>query len=300
MKINSLCCSAPGISVSFIASTSSGSVTSFSSGSDRNDNGPAPGDIIIGISSGATARITAISRSGGSWESSSASGSITADQRKGDFSNGERCYTYRPAATKIANYLFSLADVLELNSSERINPWSTIVLRLEEKSAATGPFSGQYVNDIKIYLGDTQGRATPTGNPLDMPRHGGKRWSNPPVAGDVQWPAEAGWSTSSVSSACCSDENINKDYFTLVRGWVFNTAASDVNANYALTGTAEESNSTIRTIEFTTHSMGTFDQNELGLWTSGNSSANNVYFDDFAVRLEEARSVVGFTTPLME
>ncbi|HPL47932.1 MAG TPA: hypothetical protein PL030_06990, partial [Smithella sp.] len=147
---------------------------------------------------------------------------------------------------------------------------------------------------------DTQGRATPTGNPLDMPRHGGKRWSNPPVAGDVQWPAESGWSTSSAASACCSDENINKDYFTLVRGWVFNTAASDVNANYALTGTAEESNSTIRTIEFTTHSMGTFNQNELGLWTSGNSSANNVYFDDFAVRLEEARSVVGFTTPLME
>jgi hypothetical protein len=31
----------------------------------------------------------------------------------------------------------------------------------------------------------------------------------------------------------------------------------------------------------------------------GNSSANKVYFDVFAVRLEEARSVVGFTTPLM-
>lgn len=301
VTIEKVCCTQLTTNaVSFSASTSSGSVTSFSRGSDRNDNGPAPGDIIIGISSGATARITAISRTGGSWWWSSASGSISVDQRKGNFSNGEICYTYRPAATKIANYLFSLADVLELNSSEKINPWSTIVLRLEEKSAATGPFSGQYVNDIKIYLGDTQGRATPTGNPLDMPRHGGKRWSNPPVAGDVQWPAESGWSTSSAASACCSDENINKDYFTLVRGWVFNTAASDVNANYALTGTAEESNSTIRTIEFTTHSMGTFNQNELGLWTSGNSSANNVYFDDFAVRLEEARSVVGFTTPLME
>ena len=126
-----------------------------------------------------------------------------------------------------------------------------------------------------------------------MPRYAAKRWSNPPVSGDVRWPPEAGWSSNVAG-------NLENDYFTLVRGWVFNTSAADVTSNYALTGTGEEPNSTIRTREFTTHSMTTFNQNELGLWTSGNSSANNVFFDDFAVRLEEARSVVGFTTPLMQ
>jgi hypothetical protein len=58
-----------------------------------------------------------------------------------------------------------------------------------------------------------------------------KALSNPPVAG-----MSSGWLKPDghvFGRLRVARTNINKDYFTLVRGWVFNTAAYDVNANYA-------------------------------------------------------------------
>ncbi len=258
--------------------------------------GIAVGDIIVGSDSHASARVTAVS-SWGNWNKGKASGYVDIEQKQGNFndgggwSTGEELQIYRPNAARSALFRSILPLDILTADTPYIKDWSTLLLRLEEKSANTTPFNGQYVNDIKIYVGDTSLHGTPTGSPLDGLRYKNERWSNPPATDDVQWPPDTGWSSNLA-------ENLSRDHFTLVTGWVVNPALS---SSFSLTGTGEEPNSTIRTNTFTTNSLSTFTQQEIGLQTAGPAAMeNNTYFDDFAVQMEGGAtgSQNGFTIPL--
>jgi prepilin-type N-terminal cleavage/methylation domain-containing protein len=265
-------------------------ISSTSIGFDRGRTGIAAGDIIVGRSSGAIARATAVNQTGGDWNgttnSARATGTINIDQREGTFTTSDSLDVYRPASNHSAHFVSyeSLSDILTTGTNY-IKDWSTLLLRLEEKLV-----SGQYVNDIKIYVGDVALHGAPTGSPLDAARYANERWSNPPATDDVQWPPDEGWSSDLPG-------NLSKDHFTLVRGWVINSALS---SSFALTGTTEEPNSTIRTNTFTTHGLGSFVQQEIGLQTAGAGMTNNTYFDDFGVQLEGSATggESGFSTPL--
>lgn len=243
--------------------------------------GIAAGDFIVGSSSGATATIQSAQITGaGTWRNGNAKGTIYfVGTSVGTFSNNEWLQIYRPGDTPVAIYRTGLSDVLTSNNMQDIKEWSTLMLRIEEKQATTGAFSGSYVNNIQVYMGDTSAHGTPTGSPLDILRLGNSRWSNPVAAGDVQWPPDAGWS---------SAPDATKDHFTLIQGWVMNTDAS-VASSFLLTGTAEEPNSIIQTNTFTTYDPTTsaFTQQELGLQVAGHGMATyGTYFDDFAVKLK--------------
>lgn len=244
---------------------------------DHVNIGLAAGDFIVGVNSGATATIQSVTKNG-SWIKGNAWGTIYfVGTSVGTFLNDESLRIYRPGTTPIATYRTGLSDVLTSNNMQDIKEWSTLVLRIEEKQASTGAFSGSYVNNIQVYLGDTSAHGTPTGSPLDILRLGNSRWSNPVVAGDVQWAPDAGWS---------SAPDVAKDHFTLIQGWVMNTDASVV-SSFMLTGTAEEPNSIIQTNTFTTHGFTKFTQQELGLQVAGDwLAAYETAFDDFAVRLK--------------
>ena len=260
--------------------------------------GIAVGDIIVGRDSHASAKVTVV-QSSGNWNKGNASGYVSIEQKQGNFNEGswwvagEELQIYRPNADGHSAHFAAISPLSDILTSgtQYIKDWSTLLLRLEEKSAVTNPFNGQYVNDIKIYVGDKDLHNTPTGSPLDILRYKNERWSNPPAADDVKWPPDAGWSSNLA-------ENLSKDHFTLVTGWVVNPALS---LSFSLTGTGEEPNSTIRTYTFTTHSLSTFTQQEIGLQTAGPAAMdNNTYFDDFAVQMEGGAtgSQNGFTIPL--
>jgi|GEM_PF-980533 len=271
-------------------------ISSTSIAFDRGYIGIQTGDIIRGQSSNASARVTAVNQTGGNWNASSnnsrASGTISIQQLQGTFTTSDYLDVYRPYASPSALFVsYAAPDDALTTGTQYIKDWSTLVLRIEEKLADSAPFSGQYVNDIKIYRGDTDQHPTWTGSPLDALRNSNKRWSNPPATDDVQWPPDAGWSTDLAG-------NLSKDHFTLVQGWVINPALT---STFALrTDTTEEPNSTIRTNMYTTHGLSSFAQQEIGLQSAAAGMDANTYYDDFGVQLESSTTggETGFTTPL--
>ena len=293
-------------------------ITSTSIGFDRGQTGINVGDIIRGRSSNASAVVTAVNRTGGDWNggnnNSRASGTITITQLQGTFTTSDYLDVYRPNAAHSAHFVSYTAPGNVLTTgTEFIKDWSTLVLRIEEKLANSGDFSGQYVNDIKIYMGDTDTHGTPTGSPLDAITSANKRWSNPLAYGvaddlcddDVQWPPAAGWSTDTTINLCKTGTTpSHSDHFTLVQGWVINPAINrsiTSTGTVLMTGTTEEPNSTIRTNAFTTHGLGTFTQQEMGLQTAASGMDQYTYFDDFGVKMigGTTGSNNGFSTPLM-
>jgi hypothetical protein len=271
-------------------------------------------DIIVD-SNGASARVTAIPAWTGNWHpNNNAAGTLTIAETQGaSFTNNDTLTVYRPSASSSATFVFKddLTDVLTAGTTG-LKIWSTLLLRIAESTAAGAPFSGSDVNDIRIYVGDTAAHGSPTGSPLDTFRYADLRWSNPPVTGqpdqcknDIQWPPDAGWSLD-LSPYLCQNGTTYADYFTLVQGWVINSGADgsgtgNVSDYYKLTGTTEEPNSTIRTNKFTTNSLSSFTQQEIGLQVSGsNMATSGTYFDDFAVRLSgfAVSESNGFSNPL--
>lgn len=279
-------------------------ISSASIGFDRGeDTAILVGDIIVGSSSGAKARVTGVTVSGGSWSGTTtpegrAIGTINIAELEGGifFTTSDTLTVWRPNTSHSAHFVQSnsLGDILT-PGTQYIKDWSTLVLRIEEKLV-----SGNYVNDIKVYVGDTGAHGgTPTGSPLNTVRYGNLRWSSPPVAGDIQWPPDAGWSDSADTLAA----NQSRDHFTLVQNWVINPALSStvtLENGLSPTGTIEEPNSIVRTTNYTTHSLSSFTQSELGLHTFGAGMSNNTYFDDFAVQMEGATTggTQGFSSPL--
>ncbi|MCX5849014.1 MAG: type II secretion system protein [Deltaproteobacteria bacterium] len=249
-------------------------------------------DIIVGRSSGAIARVTLVTTTGtGTWKNGSARGTLTITETEGGlFQNNEYLDVYRPSSTSSALFVlyYSLSDILTTSTSNYIKDWSSLVLRITESTADSNPFNGTDVNDIRIYVGDTALHGAPTGSPLDTLRKANLRWSNPPATDDIQWPPDTGWS---------SALDPTKDYFTLVQGWVMNSALA---SSFKLTGTTEEPNSTIRTTLFTTNGLTSFTQQEVGLQTAGTDMYNNTYFEDFAVIMLGAgiQENTGFSSPL--
>lgn len=280
------------------------SVSSTSIGFDRGRTGIVAGDIIRGRSSNANAIVTAVTQTGGDWNGSTnnsrARGTISITQLQGTFTINESLDVYRPNASHSAHFVSYTAPGNTLTTgTEYIKEWSTLLLRIEEKLADSAPFNGQYVNDIKIYIGDTETHGTQAqmGSPLDALTYANQRWSNPPATGDVQWPPDAGWKPIPPATDI-SAENISKDHFTLVQGWVINPAFA---STFALRpATAEEPYSTIRTNTFTTHGLSSFVQQEIGLQSAAAGMDNNTYFDDFGVQMEGGvtGSDNGFSTPL--
>ena len=139
-------------------------------------------DIIVGQTSGASARVTAIPTWTGNWHpNNNAAGTVTITETLGaSFTNNETLYVYRPSASASANFVFydNLTDILTAGYLD-IKVWSTLLLRIAESTAVSAPFSGSDVNDIRIYVGDTAQHGTPTGSPLDTLRYANLRWSNP-------------------------------------------------------------------------------------------------------------------------
>ncbi|MHB8139140.1 MAG: hypothetical protein ACYDGO_12250 [Smithellaceae bacterium] len=245
------------------------------------------GDFIVGGWSGATATVESIKTTGsGTWGNGNAKGTIDfVGTSVGTFLNNETLQIYRPGTTPVATYRVGLSDVLTSANMQYIKDWSTLVLRIAEKQATEGPFTGSYVNNIQIYLGDANAHGTPTGSPLDILRLTNPRWSNPVAAGDVQWPPDAGWSLVPLDAT--------KDHFTLVQGWVVNPAVS---SSFARIDTGEGPTSIIQTNTFTTHGLTTFTQQELGLQVAGSGMATyGTYFEDFAIKLKGS---VGYISPL--
>lgn len=266
-------------------------------------------DIIVGRDSGAIARGATV-QSGGSWKNWNAKGTMTITETEGTrFNDNEWLDVYRLPSTPVSSGLFvsydNLTDILTTSTGDYLKVWSTLLLSIAESTAASAPFSGTDVNDIRIYVGDTAAHGTPTGSPLDTFRKANLRWSNPPVMtssdppvcdDDVQWPPDADWSTS-LSTYLCLDGTY-RDHFTLVQGWVINSSYA---STFKLTGTTEEPNSTIRTNTFTTNSLVSFTRQEIGLQVSGESMATTgTYFDDFAVRMTGAGAPesTGLSSPL--
>lgn len=250
---------------------------------DDGNTGILEDDIIVGRNSNASARITHITRQG-AWTNGTARGTMTISETSGTFVNNEWLDVYRLGTTPIATYRTGLSDVLTSANMQYIKEWSTLVLRIAEKQATEGTFTGSYVNNIQVYLGDVRAHGTPTGSPLDILRLTNPRWSNPAATGDVQWPPDAGWSLAL---------DPTKDHFTLVQGWVVNSAVS---SSFLLTGTTEELNSIIQTNTFTTNGFINFTQQELGLQVAGSGMATyGTYFEDFAVKLKGSG---GYISPM--
>ncbi len=252
---------------------------------DHINIGIAAGDFIEGVNSGATATVQSVT-STGSWINGNARGTIYfIGTSVGTFLNNESLRIYRPGTIPVATYRVGLSDVLTSSNMQYIKDWSTLVLRIAEKQATEGTFTGSYVNNIQVYLGDVSAHPTPTGSPLDILRLANPRWSNPVAAGDVQWPPDAGWSLVPLDAA--------KDHFTLVQGWVVNTALA---SSFVRIDTGEEPTSIIQTNTFTTHGLTTFTQQELGLQVAGSGMATyGTYFEDFAIKLKGSG---GYISPL--
>jgi prepilin-type N-terminal cleavage/methylation domain-containing protein len=282
----------PNTTTANTARVSSTSPTSTGFTFDRGYTGIQTGDIIRGRSSNASARVTNVTVSG-SWSSGNRSGTISITETQGGFTYHEYLDVYRPNASHSAHFVSYTPPGNTLTTgTEYIKDWSTLLLRIEEKLVG-----GQYVNDIKIYIGDTDTHGTPTGSPLDALTLENKRWSNPPATGDVQWPPDAGWSADLPG-------NQSKDHFTLLQGWVINPAvASTVTLQNGLSPdgtTIEEPNSIVRTTNYTTHALSSFAQQEIGLQSAGAGMDNSTYFDDFAIQMEGSATggENGFSSPL--
>jgi len=252
---------------------------------DHVNVGMAAGDLIEGVNSGATATIQSVTTAG-SWINGNARGTIYfVGTSVGTFLNNETLRIYRTGTIPVATYRVGLSDVLTSSNMQYIKDWSTLILRIEEKQATEGTFSGSYVNNIQVYLGDVNAHGTPTGSPLDILRLTNPRWSNPAAAGDVQWPPNAGWSLVPLEPTI--------DHFTLVQGWVVNPALSSL---FVRIDTGEGPTSIIQTNTFTTHGLTTFTQQELGLQVAGSGMATyGTYFEDFAVKLKGSG---GYISPI--
>ncbi len=160
-------------------------------------------------------------------------------------------------------------------SDNRVD-WPTLLVRVEEKIAESGRFAGERVNDIRVYIGDTDPHGIANDNPLDN-----KRLANP--RNQIDWPPDG-----------VDDTSADNDYFTLVQ-WDAN-----VDGSVDRLGTGKELNAIIRSDALTSPAAGEFTQAELGLHTWGWSSTD-VYFDDFAIQLEgSAGGSMGFLSPIQE
>lgn len=154
--------------------------------------------------------------------------------------------------------------------------WPTILVRVEEKIADSGRFSGQRVNDIRVYFGDTASHGTPNTDPLDT-----NRLANP--RGEIHWPP-----------ADPADTDPGNDYFSLLQ-WNAN-----LDGSVERLGAGRELNAVIRSNTLTTPPAGVFARPELALHTWGVSSSN-VFFDDFALRLSGGLAgSAGFLPALQE
>ncbi len=166
--------------------------------------------------------------------------------------------------------------------------WPTLLVRIEEKTAVTGPFAGQRVNDIQVFFGDTAAHGTAGTDPLDT-----QRLANP--RGDVEWPPDD-----------VDDTDAASDFFTLVQ-WEANAASVQ------RMGSGNELNSIIRSNNalLMTPSSGSFQTTrpELGLHTWGwgsiggtpnNTQTPDVSFDDFAIRLPGAADSTNSFLPALQ
>ena len=171
--------------------------------------------------------------------------------------------------------------------------FDTMLVRVQEKTADANPFSGQRVNDLRIYLGDTIEHPTPDGNLTDAQRHANPRWtgSNPVADGQVVWPPDdpADWDTA-------------HDHFTLVRNWVINsTYVGNIKPGLTDVNDPEYGGVLRLNIHTTNPNASVFSQQEIGLHTFG-ATSTSVYFDDFAVQLAGATSSNnrGYRSPIQE
>lgn len=160
-------------------------------------------------------------------------------------------------------------------SAQAVN-WPTMVVRIEEKVASSGRFSGQKVNDIQAFIGDVSAHGTAGTNPLDNNRKANPR-------GSTHWPPDDVADTTSAI-----------DYYTLVQ-W-----NSSVDSSVDRLGTGDELNSIIRSNALTTPASGSFTQDEVALHTWGGTSTS-VFFDDFAIQLAASSGgAVGFLNPIQQ
>ena len=154
--------------------------------------------------------------------------------------------------------------------------WPSLLVRVQEKVADSGRFSGQKVNDIRAYIADVNPHGSPGTDPLDNNRKAHPR-------DQVNWPPDD-----------VDDTSAANDTFTLIQ-WDPN-----LDASVDRIGTGNELNAVIRSNSLTTPSSGAFTQSELALHTFGSSSAD-VFFDDFAVRLENSSGgEMGFLPPVQQ
>jgi len=154
--------------------------------------------------------------------------------------------------------------------------WPTLLVRVEEKIADSGRFSGLKVNDIRAYIGDVNAHGTSGKDPLDNDRKANPR-------DQVNWPPDD-----------VDDTESTNDYFTLVQ-W-----NSSVDTSVDRIGTGNELNAVIRSNSLTTPTSGSFTQSELALHTYGWTS-DSVFFDDFALQLGKAYGGgIGFLNPVQE
>ena len=154
--------------------------------------------------------------------------------------------------------------------------WPTLLLRIGEKEADSGRFSGQKVNDIQVFIGDVNAHGTPGTNPLDTNRKANPR-------DQVSWPPDD-----------VADTDATNDSFTLVQ-WDAN-----VDSSVDRMGTGSELNTIIRSNSLTTPSSGSFAQDEIALHTWGWDS-EGIYFDDFAIQIAgSSSSGIGFLNPIQE
>ncbi|MCK9230941.1 MAG: pilus assembly PilX N-terminal domain-containing protein [Syntrophales bacterium] len=278
-------------SVTARVQTASDTSITYDRGTDSTTLIIVAGDIICGRNSDARARVTSVGARTRYRDSVFSPyyyrGELSIEQTEGTFSTNEFLDVYRPNADFSARFvsLEALTDILN-PGTETVKDWTTIVLRIEEKIDTP---DGN-VNDIRVYVGDTNQHGTPDGSPLDAERFGNLRWRSPVQAGDVRWPPEEGWSDDQAA-------NIPYDYFTLIQNWVINPNFS---SSVWLAGTAEEPNAIVRTTQYTTHNLANHTQSEIGLHTFGSGMNLNTYFDDFGIQLVGATTggTRGFTSPL--
>lgn len=146
-------------------------------------------------------------------------------------------------------------------------------LLVNEEVCATVESINDRQNYIRAYIGDQNAHEPSNYNPLDR-----NRLANP--RGEVNWPPRDPDYT-----------NPDNDYFTLVQ-W------DEVNGPTALMGTGNEQDAVIRT---DISPAGTMPENtpKLGLHTWGDNVANHIFFDDFAIRLEDGETR-GFAPAIQE
>lgn len=148
-------------------------------------------------------------------------------------------------------------------------------LLVDSENRATSFATESRYNLIRIYYGDTSAHGTASTDATDNDRLANTR-------GTVNWPADE-----------VDEWTADTDYLTLVE-W-----NSNVDNSVTLLSTTDEPNGIIASNSFTSPSSGSFTSSEVGLFAHG-FSADEVYFDDFAIRTTGSASGYAFMPSLQE